>query len=143
LTLDCLVILGVFAVLGKIANWQIDLALVTGILTVIGYAINDTIVIFDRIRENQSKFPRVDFAIIVNNSLINVVTREIITGMGVFFVLIALLLIAGPTIKNLVVVLMIGIYFGAFSSMFVAAPLLVALDKKDWGTFLSKREAVK
>jgi len=144
LLLDCIVVLGVFSILGKLANWEIDLALVTGILTVIGYAINDTIVIFDRIRENQRKYPGTDFAIVVNNSLIDVMTRELMTGIGVLFVLVSLLLFVGPTIKNLVVVLMVGIYFGTFTSMFIAAPLLVVWEKGgNWGSFFTKKPAEK
>ena len=144
LLLDVIVVLGVFSILGKVANWEIDLALVTGILTVIGYAINDTIVIFDRIRENQKKYPGTDFAVVVNNSLIDVMTRELMTGLGVLFVLISLLLFVGPTIKNLVVVLMVGIYFGTFTSMFVASPLLVVWEKHgDWGSFFAKKENEK
>jgi preprotein translocase subunit SecF len=141
LLLDVIVVLGVFSILGKASNWEIDLALVTGILTVIGYAINDTIVIFDRIRENQKKYPGTDFAVVVNNSLIGVMTRELMTGLGVLFILVALLLFVGPTIKNLVVVLMVGIYFGTFTSMFVASPLLVVWEKHgDWGSFFTKKE---
>jgi preprotein translocase subunit SecF len=143
LLLDTIVILGVFSILGKLANWEIDLAIITGILTVIGYAINDTIVIFDRIRENQKKNPGVDFGIVVNNSLVEVMTREIITGMGVLFVLVALLLFVGPTIKNLAVVLMVGIYFGTFTSMFVASPLLVVWEKGDWGSLFPRKQAIK
>lgn len=140
LLLDVIVVLGVFAILGKVANWEIDLALVTGILTVIGYAINDTIVIFDRIRENQKKYPGTDFAVVVNNSLTDVMTRELMTGLGVLFVLISLLLFVGPSIKNLVVVLMVGIYFGTFTSMFVASPLLVVWEKRgDWGSLFAKK----
>lgn len=140
LLLDVLVVLGVFSILGKVANWEIDLALVTGILTVIGYAINDTIVVFDRIRENQKRYPGVDFGLVVNNSLMDVMTRELVTGIGVLFVLIALLLFVGPTIKNLVVVLMVGIYFGTFTSVFVAAPLLVVWEKGGWGSLFSKKQ---
>lgn len=143
LLLDCIVVLGVFSILGKIADWEVDLALVTGILTVIGYSINDTIVVFDRIRENHKKYPTIDFETVVNHSLKEVVTREIITGLGVLFVLIALLLGVGPTIKNLVVVLMVGIYFGTFTSMFVAAPLLVALQKRELGAFFPKKQTTK
>ena len=140
LLLNVIVVLGVFSILGKVANWEIDLALVTGILTVIGYAINDTIVIFDRIRENQKKYPGTDFAVVVNNSLVDVMTRELMTGIGVLFVLVALLLFVGPTIKNLVVVLMVGIYFGTFTSMFIASPLLVVWEKRgDWGSFFAKK----
>jgi preprotein translocase subunit SecF len=143
LLLNCIVVLGIFSILGKLANWEIDLALVTGILTVIGYGINDTIVIFDRIRENQKKYPGLDFGIVVNNSLLEVLTREIITGMGVFFVLMSLLLFVGPTIKNLVVVLMVGIYFGTFTSMFIASPLLVVMEKGKWGSFFTKKQEPK
>jgi preprotein translocase subunit SecF len=140
LLLDSIVVLGVFSILGKLANWEIDLALVTGILTVIGYAINDTIVVFDRIRENQKRYPGTDFAVVVNNSLMQVMTRELITGLGVLFVLIALLLFVGPAIKNLAVVLMVGIYFGTFTSMFIAAPLLVVWEKGDWGSLFKKKQ---
>jgi preprotein translocase subunit SecF len=139
LLLDVIVVLGVFSILGKVANWEIDLALVTGILTVIGYAVNDTIVVFDRIRENQKRYPGANFGLVVNNSLMDVMTRELATGMGVLFVLIALLLFVGPTIKNLVVVLMVGIYFGTFTSVFVAAPLLVVWEKGGWGSLFSKK----
>jgi preprotein translocase subunit SecF len=139
LLLDVVVVLGVFSVLGKLVNWEIDLVLVTGILTVIGYAVNDTIVVFDRIRENQKKNPGSDFGLVVNNSLNEVMTRELATGVGVLFVLIALLLFVGPTIKNLVVVLMVGIYFGTFTSVFVAAPLLVVWEKRSWGSLSSRK----
>ena len=134
LLLNVSVVLGIFSILGKVANWEIDLALVTGILTVIGYAVNDTIVVFDRIRETQKRYPGADFGLVVNNSLNSVMTREIATGVGVLFVLIALLLFVGPTIKNLVVVLMVGTNFGTFTSVFVAAPLLVVWEKRNWGS---------
>ena len=114
-----------------------------GVLTVIGYAVNDTIVVFDRIRETQKRNPGVDFARVVNNSLRDTMTRSLVTGVGVLFVLVALILIVGPTIKNLVVVLMVGIYFGTFTSLFIASPLLVVLHKKQWGTFSPKNETVK
>lgn len=141
LLIDVIVVLGVFSILGKLVNWEIDLIMVTGILTVIGYAVNDTIVVFDRIRENQKRYPGTDFSVVVNNSLMDVMTRELATGVGVLFVLVALLLFVGPTIKNLVVTLMIGIYFGTFTSVFVAAPLLAAWEKHDWGSFSPKKQA--
>lgn len=143
LVLDSVVVLGIFSILGKLSNWEIDLNMVIGILTVIGYAINDTIVIFDRIRENQKRYTGADFGLVVNSSLMEVVTRELITGMGTLFILIALLLFVGPTIKNLIVVLMVGIYFGTFTSMFIASPLLVVLEKGDWGSFFPRRQPAK
>ncbi len=135
LVLNCTVVLGLFSILGKIANWEADLALVTGVLTVIGYSVNDTIVVFDRIRENQKNFPGVAFSRVVNNSVLETMTRSVVTGMGVVFVLAALILIVGPTIQNLVVVLLVGVNFGTFASMFVASPLLVVMHEKKWGTF--------
>jgi len=143
LILNVIVVLGVFSILGKVADWEIDLVLVTGILTVIGYAVNDTIVVFDRIRENQKKYPGADFGLVVNSSLMDVMTRDVATGVGVLFVLVALLLFVGPNVKNLVVVLMVGIYFGTFTSVFVAAPLLVVWEKGGWGSLFAPKQNQK
>lgn len=126
---NVLIVLGVFSLLGRLANWEIDLALVTGILTVIGYAVNDSIVVFDRIRENHKRYPGSDFGLVVNTSLTETMSRSLITGMGVIFVLVALLLFVGPSIKNLVVTLIVGIISGTYTSIFIAAPLLYAWEK--------------
>jgi preprotein translocase subunit SecF len=140
---DILLVLGVFAVLGKFADWTVDLSLVIGILTVLGYAVNDTIVVFDRIRENQRRYPGADFGTIINTSLTETITRSLITGVGVLFVLLALYLFIGPAIRNLVVVLLIGIYFGTYTSLFVASPLLYVWETKNWGSLSSKKEPSK
>ncbi len=140
---DVVVVLGIFSILGVIANWEIDLALVTGILTVIGYAINDTIVIFDRIRENVRRYPGVDFEVVVNNSLMETMSRSLITGSGVLFVLIALMLFVGPAINNLVVVLMAGILTGTYTSVCIAGPLLVSWEKGNWGRLFPQRQPEK
>jgi preprotein translocase subunit SecF len=140
---DVIVVLGVFSILGVIANWEIDLALVTGILTVIGYAINDTIVVFDRIRENVKRYPGIGFELVVNNSLMETMSRSLITGSGVIFVLIALMLFVGPSIQNLVVVLLVGILTGTYTSICIAAPLLVSWEKGNWGKLFPQRQPVK
>jgi len=140
---DALLVLGVFSILGKVANWEIDLALVTGILTVIGYAVNDTIVVFDRVREKQRLYPGADFGVVINTSLTETMSRSLVTGIGVFFVLLSLILFVGPSIKNLVVVLMVGIYTGTYTSLFIATPMLYSWEKGDWGSLFGGKKAEK
>ena len=136
---DILVVLGVFAILGGLFDWQIDLMFITGMLTIIGYSVNDTIVIFDRIRENLFKGGGVDFEVVVNNSLLETLARSLITGLGTLFVLLALLLFVGLPIQNLVVVLLVGIITGTYSSIGTAASLLVVWKKGEWGRFIGRR----
>jgi len=136
---DILVVVGVFAVLGGIFGWQVDLMFVTGVLTVIGYSVNDTIVIFDRIRENLLKGSGVDFEVVVNYSLVETMSRTLITGIGTLFVLIALFLFVGAPIQNLVVVLLVGILTGTYSSIGTAASLLVVWERGEWGRFIMRR----
>jgi preprotein translocase subunit SecF len=138
---DVIIVAGVFAVLGGIFGWQIDMMFITGVLTVIGYSVNDTIVVFDRIRENLRKGISPDFAVMVNHSLVEVLTRSIITGLGVFFVLIALLLFVGASLQTLIVVLLVGIYIGTYSTIGVAVPLLVVWERKEWGRLLHPARA--
>lgn len=133
---DVVIVVGVFAILGGIFGWQIDMMFITGVLTVIGYSVNDTIVIFDRIRENLRKGISPDFEVMVNYSLVEVLTRSIITGLGVLFVLVALLLFVGSSMQTLIAVLLVGIYLGTYSSIGVAVPLLVVWEKGEWGRFL-------
>ncbi|MCJ7744119.1 MAG: protein translocase subunit SecF, partial [Dehalococcoidales bacterium] len=90
---DVLVVVGVFALLSGIFGWQVDLMFIAGVLTVIGYSVNDTIVIFDRIRENVRNYGDSDFEGVVNYSLVETMSRTLITGIGTLFVLIALLLV--------------------------------------------------
>jgi preprotein translocase subunit SecF len=130
---DVLVVVGVFAILGGIFGWEVDLMFIAGVLTVIGYSVNDTIVIFDRIRENVSKYPSVDFEAVVNYSLVGTLSRTLITGLGTLFILIALLLVIGASIQNLAVVLLVGIVTGTYSSIGTAASLLVVWKKREAG----------
>lgn len=140
---DVVIVSGVFAVLGGALGWQIDMMFITGVLTVIGYSVNDTIVIFDRIRENLKKGISPDFAVTVNTSLVEILTRSIITGLGVFFVLIALLLFVGASLQTLITVLLVGIYIGTYSTIGVAVPLLVVWERKEWGRLLHPARASK
>jgi preprotein translocase subunit SecF len=138
---DVLVVVGIFALLGGIFGWQIDLMFIAGVLTVIGYSVNDTIVIFDRIRENVRNYGDSNFEAVVNYSLVETMSRTFITGIGTLFVLTALLLVIGAPIQSLVVVLLVGIVTGTYSSIGTAASLLVVWKKREWGRFIGRRPA--
>lgn len=136
---DLLVVLGVFALLGGLFGWQVDLMFVAAVLTVIGYSVNDTIVVFDRIRENVRNYGDADFEVVVNGSLVETMSRTLITGLGTLFVLIALLIVVGAPIQNLVAVLLVGILTGTYSSIGTAASLLVVWKNNEWGRFIGRK----
>jgi len=122
---DTLIALGVFAVLGGIFGWEIDLKFIIGILAVIGYSVNNTVVVFDRIRENLLSDSRSSFATVVNNSLIETLTRSLNTSLTTLFVVLALMFFVGTVIQNFTAILLVGIIAGTFSSLFIAPSLLV------------------
>ena len=122
---DVLVVVGVFAILGHFFGVEIDSLFVTAILTVIGFSVHDTIVVFDRIRENLKKMGASDFSKTVNDSIIQTIDRSLNTSLTVLLVLVALLLFGGESIRWFVVALLIGITAGTYSSIFTASPLLV------------------
>lgn len=136
---DLVVVLGVFALFAGIFGWQVDLMFVAGMLTVIGYSVNDSIVVFDRIRENVRRNPGVDFELLANNSVVETLSRTLITGVGTIFVLTALSILVGGPIQNLVVVLLAGVVTGTYSGMCTAAPLLVVWNKGEWGRFIGRK----
>lgn len=136
---DVLVAVGFFALLGGIFSWEIDLMFIAGILTVIGYSVNDVIVVFDRIRENVRNRGEANFEAVVNDSILEILARSIITGLGTLFVLIALLLFVGTSIQNLVVVLLVGVITGTYSGFGTAASLLVVWKKGEWGRFIGQK----
>ena len=121
---DALLVIGVFSILGKLFNIEIDSLFVTAVLTVIGFSVHDTIVVFDRIRENLRR-QRGEFEQVVNNSIIETLARSINTSLTVLLTLLALFLFGGTTIRYFVLALLIGISSGAYSSIFNASPLLV------------------
>jgi|TARA_B100001971_G_C18196328_1_gene541692 preprotein translocase subunit SecF len=136
---DALVALGVFSIIGGILGWEINLMFITGLLAVIGYSVNNTVVIFDRIRENLLESPSSDFDVIVNNSLVETLTRSLNTSLTTIIVVLALLLFVGATIQNFTVVLLIGVIAGTFSSLFIAPSLLVVWEKGEWRRFIKRR----
>jgi preprotein translocase subunit SecF len=130
---DTLVTLGIFSILASFLGWEVNLMFITGILAVIGYSINNTVVIFDRIRENLGEGTGTDFEIVVNNSLIETISRSLNTSLTTLIVVLTLLLFVGASILNFAVVLLIGIIAGTYSSLFIAPLLLTTWERKRWG----------
>lgn len=122
---DVLVVVGIFSLLGHFLNVEIDSLFVTALLTVIGFSVHDTIVVFDRIRENLGKNSADNFAKVVNDSILQTIGRSLNTSLTVLLVLFALLLFGGESIRWFVVALIVGIASGTYSSIFNASPILV------------------
>lgn len=122
---DVIVVVGIFAILGHFKGIEIDSLFITALLTVIGFSVHDTIVVFDRIRENLTKYPETSFAQVVNHSLTQTLGRSLNTSLTAVFVLVALYLFGGESIRIFVLALLIGIISGTYSSIFNASPLLV------------------
>lgn len=125
---DILVTVGLFSIAGLVLGWEADALFLTALLTVIGFSVQDTIVVFDRIRENIPKRRGEPFETIVNRSLLETLHRSLATQLNAIFVLIALLLLGGATTKQFVAVLLVGLLSGTYSSLFNAVPLLVAWE---------------
>jgi preprotein translocase subunit SecF len=122
---DVIVVVGIFAILGTLVGLEIDALFVTAMLTVIGFSVHDTIVVFDRVRENRARHASEPFAEIVNHSILQTFGRSITTSFTVVLTLLALLLFGGSATHEFVLALLIGIVTGTYSSIFNAAPLLV------------------
>ncbi|MDD2822843.1 MAG: protein translocase subunit SecF [Candidatus Daviesbacteria bacterium] len=127
---DVLLVVGVFSILGHFLNVEIDVLFVTAILTVIGFSVHDTIVVFDRIRENLPKNLSKSFTEIANISITQTLARSLNTSLTVILVLLAMLLFGGDSIRWFIVALLIGIISGTYSSIFNATALLVAWEEK-------------
>ncbi len=127
---DLLFVLGIFAFLGHFAGIEINSSFIPAFLTVLGFSVHDTIVVFDRVRENLTKF-RGEFEDIVNKSLNETIVRSINTSMTVILVLLAIYLFGGETIKTFSLALLLGIAIGTYSSIFVASPMLVVWNEQE------------
>jgi len=132
---DVLAVVGIFSLLGHFFHVEIDSLFITAILTVIGFSVHDTIVVFDRIRENLLRVSGQPFATIVNNSILQTIVRSLNTSLTAILVLLTLLLFGGETIRWFVFALLIGVISGTYSSIFNAAPLLVV-----WEEYNQKRK---
>lgn len=135
---DVLLVLGVFSILGEVANIEIDALFVTALLTVIGFSVHDTIVVFDRIRENLARKVSNDFEEVVNYSLAQTIVRSVNTSITVVFTLLALYLFGGESTKNFVLALLIGVASGTYSSIFNASQLLVSWERGEIQRFFGR-----
>jgi preprotein translocase SecF subunit len=128
---DVLVVLGVFSILGWLIGFQIDALFITALLTVVGFSVHDTIVVFDRIRENMQRRTSETFEQVVNASLVQTMARSLNTSLTVIFTLSALTLFGGTTIRPFTLALLVGIVSGTYSSIFNASMLLVMWERRE------------
>lgn len=134
---DTIALLGIFSILGHFYNVEIDSLFITAVLTTIGFSVHDTIVVFDRVRENLKRYTY-PFEIIVNDSIVETIARSLSTSITVLFTLLALLIFGGESIRLFVLALLLGVLLGTYSSIFNAAPMLVV-----WNNYKLKRQAKK
>jgi preprotein translocase subunit SecF len=136
---DVLVMLSLAAITGHFLGWEVDTLFLTAILTVIAFSAQDTIVLFDRIRENVGIFRRLKFEAMVNHSVVQTLTRSINTQiMAVDFLLLSLALFGGVTLQKFAVYLLVGMLSGSYSSEFNAAPLLIVWENREWRTWFHR-----
>jgi preprotein translocase subunit SecF len=130
---DAIFVIGVFSILGRFAEVEVDALFITALLTVIGFSVHDTIVVFDRIRENFKNRVETDFTELVNYSIAQTIVRSLNTSMTVVLTLLALFLFGGSTTREFVLALLIGVVIGTYSSIFNASQLLVAWENGEIG----------
>ena len=129
---DTAIVVGVFAILGELLDVEVNLMFMIALLTVIGYSVNDTIVVFDRLRENVLNYPNRTLTENVNVSISETISRSLNTSLTLLFTLLALLLLGGSTIREFLLVLLIGVVVGTYSSVGIASQMLVAWDQGDF-----------
>ena len=135
---DAVIVVGIFAILGVVADVEVNTFFLIAVLTVIGYSVNDTIVVFDRLRENIILYPNRSFEQTVNISIAETLGRSLNTSLTLLFTLMALYLFGGPTIRSFLLVLVIGVIAGTYSSIGIAAQFLVAWELGDFGRILAR-----
>jgi preprotein translocase subunit SecF len=136
---DIAIILSITGIGAFFFGWEIDSLFLTALLTVIGFSMQDTIVVFDRIRENSTLLRRVEYETLVNHSIVQTLQRSINTQlMTVEFLLLALAMFGGITLREFAIILLVGLLSGTYSSIFVAAPILVLWEKREWTTWFGR-----
>jgi preprotein translocase subunit SecF len=135
---DVLVVLGIQSILSHFLGWEVNALFLTALLTVISFSVHDSIVVFDRIRENSRRMRRVDYDDMVNQSIVQTMARSINTQFTVFLTLLALLLFGGSTLRHFIVIMMVGLLSGTYSSIFNAAPILVVWENREWHTWFRR-----
>lgn len=126
---DVLIVMGIFSILGWLIGYQVDSMFIVAMLTIVGFAINNTCVVYDRIRENVRKGISRDFAVTVNSSILETIARCVNTSLVVILTGLALFLFGGVTIQQFIMALLVGVLVGIYDSIFVAGPLLVLWDR--------------
>ena len=128
---DIFVVLGFAAITGLLLGWEIDSLFLTAVLTVVGFSLQDTIVLFDRMRENIARRPSESLEMVANRSILETIHRSMVTQLSAMFVMVAILLFGGVSIKPFIATLFVGLLSGTYSSIFIAVPLLVSWENGD------------
>jgi preprotein translocase SecF subunit len=128
MAVNVVISLGFYALMGIVRGWEADALFLTALLTVIGFSVQDLIVVFDRIRENIPRYRRESFETIVNRSVSETVARSLATQLNAMFVMVAILFFGGPTIKPFIAVMLVGMVSETYTSLCVAVPLLVVWE---------------
>jgi len=134
---DLVIVIAIFSILGWAAGMEVDALFVTGVLAVVGVSVNNIVVVFDRIRENLKRGVSSDFEVVANCGIMESVGRSLNTGLATLFVIVALYLLGGVTIRTLILALLVGITTGIYSSLCIAGQLLVVWDKGEWHKLFS------
>ncbi len=129
---DVLVVAGAMSLAGLVLGWEVDALFLSAVLTVVGFSIQDTIVMFDRIRENIPKHLGEPYEAIVNRSILETIHRSLATQLNAFFIMIAIMVFGGESIRQFIAILFIGLLTGTYSSIFIAVPLLVAWERGEF-----------
>lgn len=138
---DVALVISLVIIGGYLWDWQVDALFLTALLTVIGFSVQDKIVVFDRIRENSNIYKRLPFETLVNHSIVQTLQRSINTQlMTVEFMLLALILFGGVTLREFASILLVGLFSGTYSSIFIAAPVLVVWEKQEWRTWFRRKQ---
>lgn len=141
MTHDALVVISLAAIGGQLFGWQVDSLFLTALLTVIGFSVQDKIVVFDRIRENSGIYRKLSFEKLVNHSIIQTLQRSINTQlMTSEFMLLAMALFGGVTLREFSLILLLGLFSGTYSSIFIAAPILVVWENKEWKNWFKRKQ---
>jgi len=139
---DVAIVFSVAGIGALLFDWQIDALFLTALLTVIGFSVQDKVVVFDRIRENTSTLRRLEYEKLVNHSIVQTLQRSINTQlMTVEFLLLALALFGGITLQEFAVILLVGLFSGTYSSIFIAAPILVLWENREWKNWFKRTPA--
>jgi len=137
---DVAIVFSLVAIGSLLLGWEMDALFLTALLTVIGFSVQDKIVVFDRIRENTNLLRRLKFETLVNHSIVQTLQRSINTQlMTVEFLLFALALFGGVTLREFAVILLVGLLSGTYSSIFIASPILVVWENKEWRTWFRRK----